>query len=455
MGIQNLSNLSILHKKKYITMKKFLLLPICFFVLIAASAQKLPKAPCTTLVNAVLQSDLQKVDTTGTRGIADNYAMWENGDVIQVKFMPGGSKNIRDRVMQAAREWEQFANIKFKFVPDNATSTNIRIKLGHGLGHNSAVGKECNMRSQSQQTMNFDTVYFADTRYYVGRLKAKGITPPYNWDQIIEEMSKDPYHWDAKELRRVVVHEFGHSLGLLHEQSFPGAIKWKKTDSVYNYYWETQGWDRDRVDFNVFEVADRFYTNGTTYDPKSIMHYSVESWQTEDGYSLDDNYDFSTGDKALVAALYPKNQKVSSKLVPRVDVSGFTKLDVIVKNKKGLAIMPAFDLKTNPLRGDVYFLARLVDEEGYYVKSKNPLYYNWGGAVATYLKMNLLPNSKVSYNKGKTKNLELYLPYTEIPNELIGKKVYVEFSVVLDDVKNNQLDKLMYYNSTNAFTVTK
>jgi hypothetical protein len=422
---------------------------LIFFVTVI-HAQRLPKAPCTTLLGDAM---LRAVDTSKhpSRGMANNYAMWDNGKVILVKFMPGGSKSLRDRVMQSAKEWEQYANITFKFVPDNTAYTDIRILLGHGLGHNSAVGMESKFKPATEQTMNFDTVYFADARYYVARLKAKGVNPPYNWDQVIAEMANDPYHWDARELRRVVVHEFGHSLGLLHEQSYPSAVKWKKTDSVYNYYLETQGWDKDKVDFNVFEVGEQFYTNGTSYDPKSIMHYSIDSWQTENGYAVDENYDFSAGDKMLIAALYPKGQKESRLLVPKVEVLNFTRIDVQASSKTGLTIIPTFDLKTNSKLGQVYFVARLVNEDGFYVPTKNLLYYNWGGTVATYMKVNVLPNTNVSYNK-KVKNLKLILPYSEIP-DLKGKKVYVEFSVVLDDTKNNQYNKLMYYNSTDLLSI--
>lgn len=434
-------------------MKKILFAVLVFNLIgITARAQKiLPRLNCTTLVGDAM---LREVDTTKPRGVSDNYHTWANGQVLLVKFMPGGGKVLRDKVVQCAREWEKYANVTFKFVADTTRITNLRIKLGKGSGHNSAVGTEANFRQQSMQTMNFDTLYFADTEYYVGQLKKKGLKAPYNLNQLVAEMKADPNHWNNTELKRVVTHEFGHALGLLHEQSFPGAVKWKKTDSVYNYYKETQGWDRDKVDFNVFEVSNQFYTNGTTYDPKSIMHYSINTWETTDGYSVIQNYDLSAGDKVLIAALYPKGQRESSLEVPKVDISKFEKLTVVTnKGKRGLSIYPVFDLKTNSRLGQVYVVARLATEDGYYIKTTNK-YYNWGGTAATYLKMNLLPNSRVSYNRGTKKNLELFMPFDKIP-EYEGDKIMIVFAVYLDDEANGQRDKLMYFSTTTPLSVVK
>jgi len=416
-----------------------------------SEAQNFPKSGCTSDLSAAMFGE---VDTTKPRGVGDNYHTWQNGSVLLVKFMSGGSQVIREKVIQNAKEWEKYANISFKFVPDSTSTTDLRIQLGRGKGHNSAVGTEARFRPQSQQTINFDTLFFADQEYYLQRLKNKGIMPPYNWNHLITEMKEDPNHWNLKELRRVVMHEFGHVLGLLHEQSYPGAIHWKKTDSVYDYYSRTQGWNKDKVDFNVFNVANQFYTNGTQYDPLSIMHYAIESWQTTDGYSKEDNFELSEGDKKLVEALYPKNQKEAGNVVPKVDVTNFGNLKVENdQTRKGLVIKPSFNLNTNSKLGEVYLVAQLADEDDYWIKTSG-LYYNWGGVAATYLKLNLLPDTKVSYNKGGKSNvpLELFLPYEYIPS-LYGRKIKVVFSVYLDDVINNQRDKLMYFSMTNPLSI--
>ncbi|RYY60949.1 MAG: hypothetical protein EOO05_08150 [Chitinophagaceae bacterium] len=420
----------------------------CFTNLL--TAQKLPRIPCSADMSSVR---FQKIDTTPGRAVTDNYRTWDNGKVLLVKFMPGGSKALRDMVMANAKTWEMYGNVKFKFVGDTAKTTDLRVQLGRGRGHNSSVGKDAVFTSQKEATINFDTLYFADVNYYLAKLKGRGVAGPYSYDNVDEEMSVDPFHWSAKEVKRVVTHEFGHSLGLLHEQSYPDAIHWKKTDSVYNYYKETQGWDKDKVDFNVFESNDQFSTNGTQYDPKSIMHYSIESWQTEDGYSLADNYDLSTGDKMVIAALYPKNAKISVYEVPKVDITPGAKFRFVIDTvKKGLSVFPILDLKTNSKLGTVYFVVKLVNEDDYYVLTQNE-FYNWGGVAASYVQMNLLPNSKVSYNKTK-KNLEIFFPFAQMP-DLEGKPVKIEFSVVLDDVKNGQFNKLMYNTLTTPLSLKK
>jgi hypothetical protein len=401
------------------------------------------------------------VDTTPSRSVADNYYLWDNGKTIHVKFVGGGSQVLRNKVKEFAKEWEQYANVKFEFVPDNAAASNMRVKLGNGLGHNSYVGTYCNMIDDNMQTMNLDTTDFVDYSYYINELKARIArkdTAIYKWepDKFIRDiMGKSNIVWNTKTMKGTVLHEFGHALGLLHEQSYPNAIRWNKADSIYEKYEKEQGWNRAKVDAQVFAVSDIFYTNGTTYDPKSIMQYAVDASETTDGFSVPRNDVLSVGDKSTIAMLYPTGLKASIKEVPKVTVTNLVKIDIVngTGTKQGISIYPTFNIQTNSKLGQVYYVARLVDEDGYYIKDNDDK-YNWGGFVATYVKANLLPNSKVTYNGTTKKNLELFLPFTEIP-AMNGKRVTIEFTVVLDDIANGQLSKLMYYSYTKPLSLPR
>ena len=68
--------------------------------------------------------------------------------------------------------------------------------------------------------------------------------------------------------------------------------------------------------------------------------------------------------------------------------------------------------------------------------------------------MNLLPNSKLSYNKQGPKNLELFFPFLKMP-ELNGKKIMIVFAIYLDDATNGQMDKLMYFSTTAPLSINR
>ncbi|MBK6632919.1 MAG: hypothetical protein IPG38_00135 [Chitinophagaceae bacterium] len=458
-------------------MKKVVLLIMGIFVLLfEMNAQRLPlgskptKDPCTTEMGFAMLP--VAVDTTIGRSVANNDVLWENGDVILVKFMNNaGSQQVRNMIMQHAKIWEQYGNITLKFVPDDTEATNIRIKLGSKLdnhGHNSQLGIKCNNVPQYMQTMNLDTSDFIDYKGYIDQyknggpflqfLRNKGTDfKNYTYNDLFRDVIeyKDPFvKWNYDALRGTTAHEFGHALGLLHEQSYPNGIKWNK-DTVYKYYAKYQGWNKEKVDFNVLEASDFFYTNGTTYDPKSIMHYPVQAWQTVDGFTVGSNDDLSDGDKKIIAALYPKDKKVSDLAVPKIEVNNINYGDVKTDNvKKGILIYPSFDIKTSALLGAVYLVARLTTEDGlYYIPTTNAN-YSWNKMAATYIKLKLLPSTKTSINKGTQKNLELFFPFKEMP-DLAGKNVKIEFSVYQDDVVNNRYQKLTFNFLSSPVSVPK
>lgn len=108
------------------------------------------------------------------------------------------------------------------------------------------------------------------------------------------------------ELRRVVLHEFGHVLGLIHEHSSPVAkIPWNEK-IVLDYYKRTQGWSHSTTKANVLlpEFADAY----TEFDPDSIMMYPIPSDLTIGGFSVPwENSELSDLDKKLIGQLYPKD----------------------------------------------------------------------------------------------------------------------------------------------------
>lgn len=217
-----------------------------------------------------IDKHLEGEEDENLRSAVIRNKLWTVGQVIRVKFMDSLSNTLRLRIEKAAREWELYGNVRFQFV--RRGKAEIRIGLNPKEGSWSYMGRDALYLDSLSKTMNFG--WFTDR------------TPDY-------------------EVRRTTLHEFGHALGLIHEHQHPlQNIQWN-LEKVYTYYAQTQGWDRQDVEQNLFRKYSNTQTQFCKYDPLSIMHYSVPKQLTLDGFEVRWNVQLSVEDKNFIGRMYP------------------------------------------------------------------------------------------------------------------------------------------------------
>jgi hypothetical protein len=132
------------------------------------------------------------------------------------------------------------------------------------------------------------------------------------WSRIgtesISESNKNKPTLNVSKVRPdMVLHEFGHALGLVHEHAHKDAnIQWNK-DVVYRDLKKEDPklWTKDQVDKWVFEQFDKSKEVITNFDIESVMMYPIRKCWVTGFEPREVPMKLSEGDKATIRKLYP------------------------------------------------------------------------------------------------------------------------------------------------------
>lgn len=261
-------------------MKKLtILIIVMMFCAIDANAQGIVEMCLTNdfeEVQPINHSQNNSGFATTQQGLVSQKKTWPIGAKIMVKFMDKPSAKVFSKIKQYAEEWERYANIDFvfkKYDYGSGVPGMIRIGLMDGKGHWSVVGIDALSKNITHRTMNFD-----------------------GFNDKTEE----------SKFRRLVLHEFGHALGLTHEHKSPSkniCWDWQKVIKAYK---KSENWDEERIRRNLERLSNEDVGNYTSFDSKSIMIYSINKDLTTCGFKVDGTNVLSYHDKQGIANLYPK-----------------------------------------------------------------------------------------------------------------------------------------------------
>ena len=265
----------------------------------------------------------------------------DGGTIILTIRFTNGTPEMHSFVEEAAYEWSDHANVKFNFLPFNDKTSRVDFSILFDPprrpsldppepapgGMNAAVYRDPN----SSELEDMRIWKLADWLQNAEELeRTHGSNPA--WMEHIQDL--------RQRAKGLMIHEFGHVLGLEHEHSSP-ALMTKDPEEQKRIFgrvletpfeWNEPALKAAKKDISQFKLnLSKDAGLGdfrTPFDPKSIMVYKIEpGWNTA-GYSTEDTNELSKVDKAFIGQVYGSPQPVI-KLTGDIECTGY----VYVKGK--------------------------------------------------------------------------------------------------------------------------
>ena len=199
---------------------------------------------------------------------------WPAGSHLKCRFLEG-SPTQQAKVMKMAKIWVQYANIHIDFVTTNDET--VRIAFQPGQGSWSAIGRDA-----------LNTQYFPKDQ------------PTMNFGWLEDDTEDEEYE-------RVVVHEFGHALGCVHEHQSPNEkLQWNVPAVYAQFSGPPNNWDKATIDSNILQKYSPQGINATIFDRQSIMLYQFPAALFLNHVGTPLNTELSQKDESFIAQMYPK-----------------------------------------------------------------------------------------------------------------------------------------------------
>jgi hypothetical protein len=212
----------------------------------------------------VINNNEQQGDINVQKAAFMKGVTWPNESDIKIFFIKTPQVNYENQVVTnkysdkvakfvidtITTHISPLVNLKFKWDLTDPSITqensDVRIIFCSELGAWSQLGTECLTISKDQPTMCLGWTDSED-----------------DYDDIV-----------YKGTGIVVIHEFGHMLGMIHEHSREDAtIVWNKQFVIQKLGGPPNNWSEKDVNNQMFNNVKLDQFNGSKYDPNSAMHY--------------------------------------------------------------------------------------------------------------------------------------------------------------------------------------